>query len=177
MHEIDADMALAVLRVITGLVLAGHGAQKAIGAFGGQGLVAWTGAADRMRFHPARFWAYASAYGELLGGVAFAVGFLTPLAAAVLAVDMLVAIWKVHWAKGFWVTKGGYEYALVMFCIFAVVGLVGVTAYSVDELIGLAPYAPVLFDAAFVVAVIDAVIGGLPAGEQRQTGAGGVTPH
>ena len=104
-------------------------------------------------------------------------GFLTPLAAAVLAVDMLVAIWKVHWAKGFWVTKGGYEYALVMFCIFAVVGLVGVTAYSVDELIGLAPYAPVLFDAAFVVAVIAAVIGGLPAGEQRQTGAGGVTPH
>ena len=176
MLDIDAAVALAVLRVVTGLVLAGHGAQKVSGAFGGQGFVSFVGAAQRMGFRPPRLWAYASAWGELLGGLAFAVGFLTPAAAAVLAVDMLVAIWKVHWAKGFWITKGGYEYALVMFCVFAVVGLAGVTAYSVDELLGLATHTPVLFVAAFVVGLIAAVVGGMPGRVQRQGEAGPLTP-
>ena len=177
MPEIDAPVALAVLRVVTGLLLFGHGAQKVVGAFGGQGFVNWIGAAQRMSFRPPRLWAYASAWGELLGGLAFATGFLTPVAAAVLAVDMLVAIWKVHWAKGLFVTKGGYEYALVLFCVFAVVGLAGVTAYSVDELLGLAMHTPVLFVAVFVVGLIAAVVGGMTRREERQGEAGRLTPH
>jgi len=177
MPEIDAPVALAVLRVVTGLLLFGHGAQKVVGAFGGQGFVNWIGAAQRMSFRPPRLWAYASAWGELLGGLAFATGFLTPVAAAVLAVDMLVAIWKVHWAKGLFVTKGGYEYALVLFCVFAVVGLAGVTAYSVDELLGLAGHTPVLFVAVFVVGLIAALVGGMTRREQRQGEAGRLTPH
>jgi putative oxidoreductase len=162
MNVINADVALAVLRVVTGLLLAGHGAQKVLGAFGGPGLTKWTGATKGMSFRPHQFWANAAAWGELLGGLALAVGFLTPFAAAVLAVDMLVAIWKVHWSKGLWVTKGGYEYTLVMFCIFALIGLVGVTAYSVDELLGLAPIAPLLFIATFVVGLVAAVASGRP---------------
>jgi putative oxidoreductase len=166
-NVINADAALAVIRVVTGLVLAGHGAQKALGAFGGPGLTKWTGATKGMSFRPPRLWANAAAWGELLGGLALAVGFLTPFAAAVLAVDMLVAIWKVHWSKGLWVTKGGYEYALVMFCVFALIGMVGVTAYSVDELLSLTFNAPLLFIAAFVVGLIAAVASGIPGGAQR----------
>jgi putative oxidoreductase len=170
MNVINADVALVVLRVVAGLLLAGHGAQKALGVFGGPGLLKWTGAAKGMGFRPAGFWANVAAWGEFIGGLALAVGFLTPVAAAVLAVDMLVAIWKVHWSKGLWVAKGGYEYALVMFCIFALTGLVGVTAYSVDGLLGLTLNAPVLFTAAFVVGLVAAVAGGIPGGAQRQAG-------
>ena len=89
--------------------------------------------------------------------------------------DMLVAIWKVHWAKGFFVTKGGYEYPLVLFCVFAVVGLSGVAAYSVDELLGLAMHTPVLFVAVFVVGLIAAVVGGMTRREERQGEAGRLT--
>lgn len=170
MDQLTADWALATLRVVTGLVLAGHGAQKAFGVFGGPGLLKWAGAAKGMGFRPAVFWANVAAWGEFIGGVSLAIGFLTPVAAAVLAVDMLVAIWKVHWSKGFWVTKGGYEYALVLFTAFAVIGLNGVTAYSVDGLLGIAPNAPLLFGAAFVVGSIAAVVGGVPGGVRRPAG-------
>lgn len=170
MDQLNADAALTFLRVVTGLLLAGHGAQKALGVFGGAGLVKWTGAAKGMGFRPAVFWANAAAWGEFIGGLAVAIGFLTPLAAAVLAVDMLVAIWKVHWSKGLWVTKGGYEYALVMFCIFTLIGLNGVTAYSVDDLLGLTLNGPLLFGAAFAIGLVAAVAGGIPGGAQRDAG-------
>jgi len=170
MTEMTADLALAILRVATGLVLAGHGAQKALGAFGGPGLTKWTGAAKGMGFHPAGLWANAAAWGELLGGLALAVGLLTPLAAAVLAVDMLVAIWKVHWSKGFWITRGGYEYALILFFVFVLIGLVGDTAYSVDRALGLARIPPLLFLAAFVVGLIAAIASGMPGGATRSAG-------
>jgi putative oxidoreductase len=170
MNNVEADLALAVLRVVTGLLIAGHGAQKALGAFGGTGMVKWTGAVRSMGFHPAGLWANAAAWGELLGGLALAVGFLTPIAAAVLAVDMLVAIWKVHWSKGLWVTQGGYEYAFVTFSVIVLVGLVGDTAYSMDALLGLSTSAPVVFIAAFIVGVIAAIASGTPGGAHRQAG-------
>jgi putative oxidoreductase len=170
MSEMTADLALAIVRVVTGLVLAGHGAQKALGAFGGPGLTKWTGAAKGMGFHPAGLWANAAAWGELLGGLALAVGLLTPVAAAVLAVDMLVAIWKVHWSKGFWITRGGYEYALILFFVFVLIGLVGDTAYSVDRALGLARIPPLLFLAAFVVGLIAAIACGTPRGAARHAG-------
>lgn len=170
MAGLNSDVALAVLRLVTGVLLAGHGAQKALGLFGGQGLSKWTGAAKGMGFHPAGLWANAAAWGELLGGLAFAVGFLTPVAAAVIAVDMLVAIWKVHWSKGLWVTKGGYEYTLVMFLVFVLVGLVGDTAYSVDGAVGLAQSTPLLFVAAFVIGLVATIASGSPGGAPRHEG-------
>jgi putative oxidoreductase len=176
MTELNSDLALAVLRVVTGVLLAGHGAQKALGMFGGPGLAKWTGAAKSMGFHPAALWANAAAWGELLGGIALAVGFLTPIAAAVLAVDMLVAIWKVHWIKGLWVTHGGYEYAFVMFLVFVLIGLVGDTLYSVDQMLGLGRSAPFLFVASFAVGLIVTIASGTTGGVARR-GAARPTPH
>jgi putative oxidoreductase len=168
--NVTAELALAVLRVVTGLLLAGHGAQKTFGAFGGPGPAKWLGATKGMGFHPAGLWANAAAWGELVGGLALAVGFLTPVAAAVLAVDMAVAIWKVHSGKGLWVTKGGYEYALLMLCIFVLLGLHGVTAFSADQAVGVAPDAPLVFMAAFVVGLVAAIASGMPGHAQRQVG-------
>ena len=48
------------------------------------------------------------------GGLLFAVGLLTPLAALGIAIVMLNAIGTVHWKNGFWNSAGGYEFPLVM---------------------------------------------------------------
>jgi putative oxidoreductase len=168
MIVMTTDLALAILRVVAGLLIAGHGAMKVFGAFRGPGLRQWTSHVAGMGFRPAGVWARVGAWGELLGGIALAVGFLTPVAAAVCAVNMLVAIWKVHWTKGLWVTQGGYEYPLLLFVLSAVIGLRGVTAYSLDEMLGIARSAPLAFVAALLVGTVLAAIGGAPIGVGRE---------
>src|SRR4029077_9103760 len=110
----SVDSGLLILRVVVGLMLAGHGAQKVFGWWGGTGMTAWIGAMNRMRIRPASPWAWASAMAELLGGLAVAIGFLSPLGSFAIAGSMLVAIALVHWPKGFWVSKGGYEFNLLI---------------------------------------------------------------
>ena len=82
--------------------------------------------------------------------IRIAVGVLTPLVCAALAVDMIVAISKVHWSKGFWVTKGGSEYALSLLIAFVIFGFHGSPRYSFDEFFGIAPYSAVTFLGAFI---------------------------
>jgi putative oxidoreductase len=69
----------------------------------------------------------AVAWGELLGGVALAFGFLTRLAAAGIIAIMVGAIATVHWEKGFDITKGGFEYnfAIIVMCLCLVLGGAG----------------------------------------------------
>src|SRR6267378_4169234 len=52
----------------------------------------------------------AVAWGELLGGIALALGLLTRLAALGIAIIMGGAIYKVHWEQGFDIQKHGWEY-------------------------------------------------------------------
>src|SRR5215472_4713117 len=103
---------LLLLRLVIGLTLAAHGAQKVFGWFGGPGMTGWTGAMTRMRIRPAVPWAWTSALAELVGGLALALGLLFPFPSLAIAGSMLVAIALVHWPKGFWTTKGGYEFNL-----------------------------------------------------------------
>lgn len=162
MMVMTTDLALAILRVVAGLLIAGHGAMKVFGAFRGPGLLQWTSHVAGMGFRPATSWARVAAWGELLGGLALAIGFLTPVAAAVCAVNMLVAIWKVHWTKGLWITQGGYEYPLVLFVLSTVIGLRGVTEYSLDQMLGLAQSTPVTFVVVLLIGTTLAAIGGAP---------------
>jgi len=66
----------------------------------------------------------AVAWGELLGGIALALGFLTRPAAAGIAIIMIGAIATVHWPKGFDVRHGGFEYnfAILVMCAALIVG-------------------------------------------------------
>lgn len=163
------DLFLLVLRVVVGLLLVGHGSQKVFGAFGGAGLEGFRRNVEKMGFRPARPFALAAAFGELIGGLALAVGFLTPVAAAILAVDMLVAVVKVHVPNGLWVTKGGYEYALTLLVVFALYGLAGPGAYAVDAAIGILAWSVPLFAVVFVTGALVCFIGTRPprSSEQR----------
>ncbi|TMD59722.1 MAG: DoxX family protein [Chloroflexi bacterium] len=134
---LSADLFLLALRVFVGVLVAGHGAQKVFGAFEGPGLDGFSGHVEKIGFNPARPFAILAAFTEFLGGLAFATGFLTPIVAAMLAVDMLVAIVRVHAPRGLWVQKGGYEYPLTLLVVFALFGLGGPGAYAVDQILGL----------------------------------------
>jgi putative oxidoreductase len=61
----------------------------------------------------------AVAWGELVGGVAMALGLLTRLAALGLIVIMAGAIYQVHLKNGFDIRNGGYEYnvAIIAMCL------------------------------------------------------------
>src|SRR6266480_1259036 len=125
-------LGLLILRLVIGLTVAAHGAQKLFGWWGGSGMTGWTGAMNRMRIRPAAPWAWMSALAELLGGLAFAAGLLSPLGTFAISGSMLVAIALVHWPKGFWTTKGGYEFNLAILGAVIGVALIGPGPLSLD---------------------------------------------
>ena len=159
----DLDTGYLILRVFAGLAIAGHGAQKALGWSGGPGLERCKGNVEKMGMRPHGFWAHAAAWGELVGGLCLTLGLLTGIAAGVLVMDMIVAIWKVHWSKGFWVTAGGYEYALTNLVVYAVMGLAGPGSYAVDTALRLATWSGPLFLATIVLGLVTMWSGTRPA--------------
>ena len=130
-------LGLLILRVVIGLILAAHGAQKLFGWFGGPGMTGWTGAMNRMRIRPATPWAWMSALAEFVGGIGLALGLLFPLPSAAIAGSMLVAIALVHLPKGFFVSKGGYEFNLAIIASVAALALTGPGSVSLDSAVGI----------------------------------------
>ena len=130
------DLSLLILQLGVGLTFAAHGAQKLFGWWGGPGLAGWEGAMQRMGFRPARLFAVISAGIELVGGLLLAVGFLTPLVAAVLVAQVVVIIGQVHWQHGFFNTKSGFEFPLILGLGAVAVALGGPSAISVDGALG-----------------------------------------
>jgi putative oxidoreductase len=69
---------------------------------------------------------------ELIGGVLFALGLLTPLAAFMIAATMAMAIVKVHGPNGLWSTQNGYEYNLTLLVVAIGIALIGPGQYALD---------------------------------------------
>ncbi len=132
------NLGLLVLRLVLGVVFLGHGAQKAVGAFGGPGFAAASGFIGSLGFRPARLWTGIAVGGELVAGALFVLGLWTPVAGLLAIATMLVAIFKVHAPKGFFVQNGGYEYNLVLAVAALAVAAIGPGALSVDHLLHIA---------------------------------------
>lgn len=130
------SLGLLILRLVVGLTLAGHGAQKLFGWWGGPGMAGWTQAVTRLRIRPPVAFAWLAALSELGGGILFALGLLSPLPSLAITGTMLVAVATVHWPNGFWNSKRGYEYNLTVIASAIAVGLAGPGTYSVDQAIG-----------------------------------------
>ena len=124
---------LLILRLVVGLILAAHGAQKLFGWFGGPGMDGWTQAVTRLRIRPAQPWAWVAALAEFGGGLMLALGLLSPLGNLAIAGSMIVAMVTVHLSKGFFVTKGGYEFNLALFAAAAALALTGPGVISLDQ--------------------------------------------
>lgn len=124
-----------IVRIVTGLFMLPHGAQKLFGWFGGSA-EAMAGFYAQIGLEPALPLVYASGFVEFFGGLLLVLGLFTRPAAAATAVLMLVAVFKVHLASGFFWPQGGYEYPLMWACLAVAVFLKGGGRYSLDRRIG-----------------------------------------
>jgi putative oxidoreductase len=125
-----------LLRVVVGGFFVGHGTQKLFGWFDGNGLDATAQGFEGLGLHPGKANAIAAGAAEAGGGALLVAGAATPLAASVLTATMITAIETVHAKNGPWLSKGGYEYNVVL--IGAVLALVevGPGALSLDGALG-----------------------------------------
>jgi putative oxidoreductase len=158
------DLGILIIRGVVGLALAAHGSQKLFGWFDGPGLRGTSGVMDRLGFRPARLWAPLAALSEFGGGLLLAFGLLSPLGSIGIAAAMLVAGLGVHLSKGFWATKGGYEYNLVLLAGAVALAFTGPGRYSADAVLGIA-----LPDWVGVAGAIALVIGVAAAFASRRT--------
>jgi putative oxidoreductase len=149
------SIGLLLLRVVVGLTLAAHGAQKLFKWFDGPGIDGFAAGLEKMRVWPARPQAWLSGLVEFFGGIAVALGFLSPIPNIAAIGNMVVAIVLVHWAKGFFNAKGGYEFALLVATSMLALAITGPGTYSLDHLLGIRLPEP----ATWIVMVILAVLG------------------
>ncbi|MEV6024112.1 DoxX family protein [Streptomyces sp. NPDC052036] len=133
-HSWAGDWGLLLLRLVFGLLMAGHGAQKLFGIFGGAGLTATGEYFSSLGFHPGRVFALVCGLSELLGGLGLAVGLLTPLASAALIGVLINAMATVTSAHGLWDTEGGMEYSIGIVAVAVAVAALGPGRLALDRL-------------------------------------------
>lgn len=126
------DIGLLIIRLVIGALFIGHGAQKLFGWFGGYGLKGTGGWFESIGMKPGVTMALFAGLAELIGGILFALGFLTPLAGIIIAGTMVMAIVKVHGPNGLWATSNGYEYNLTLLAVAIGIALIGAGQYSFD---------------------------------------------
>jgi len=131
------SVGLLILRLVVGLTLAAHGAQKLLGWFGGYGIAGTGQFLEQLGFRPGRFHAAQAGLAEVGGGLLLALGLLTPVAAAALVAVMLVAAVSVHLKGGFFLQGGGYEYTLVLGGAALALAFTGPGALSLDQALGI----------------------------------------
>jgi len=153
------DTGLLIARLILGLGLAAHGAQKLFGWFGGYGLKGTGGFFEGLGFRPGALFAAAAGLGELGGGLLTAAGFLGPVGPALIIVVMLVAMVTVHWKNGFFAGKNGIELALMNSAGLLAIAFAGPGAYSLDRVLGTSQlWQPSTTWAVIAVAVVLAIV-------------------
>ncbi|MFE9557823.1 DoxX family protein [Streptomyces sp. NPDC006692] len=130
------DAGLLILRLVVGLLIAGHGVQKVSFRLGGSGLAGGTEEFRGDGFRGGRLTALAAGGSQIGAGLFLAVGLLTP-AAAMAAMGVMTVAGTVKWSKGLWVQHDGYEYPLVLVAVCAAVALTGSGRWSLDRALGI----------------------------------------
>src|SRR5574337_850471 len=90
------DWAVVILRIAVGIIFFAHGYQKVFQT-GPKNFGGWL---KSLGVPFPTLFGYIVSYTEFLGGSALIVGFLTPVAALLIAATMVVAMLKVKWSKG-----------------------------------------------------------------------------
>ena len=136
----DGDWVIAIVRIVLGVVFFAHGAQKALGWFGGTGLQSTLRVFREELRIPAPL-ALLSVAAEFLGGLGLIVGFLSRIAALGIAAVMIVALIAVHGKFGFFMNwygekKGhGIEYHILVLALALTVMIKGAGAFSLDQVL------------------------------------------
>lgn len=131
------DWVVGIARIVLGVIFFGHGAQKTLGWYGGQGL------ASSMRtfsehLHLPSILAFLVIAGEFFSGIGLIVGLFSRIAALIIVLTMIGAIAMVHLRFGLFLDwfgsrKGhGIEYHLLVIALGLVVVVKGAGAFSLD---------------------------------------------
>jgi putative oxidoreductase len=140
LFKTDGTISGTALRVLLGIVIFPHGAQKLLGWFGGGGFTVsmrWF----ESSLHIPTIFALLAILAESVGAVALIAGFFTRVAALAISVNMLVAVALVHAKVGFFMNWGGtakgegFEYHLLAVAIGIVLMIMGGGRWSVDGVI------------------------------------------
>ena len=131
------DLAFLIARVLIGLLMAAHGAQKLFGWFGGHGLTGTGAFFGQLGFQPGRIFALAAGVGEFTSGLLIAIGLFGPVGPAIMLAVMVVAALTVHWRNGLFATTNGIELPLLYSIAAVRFALTGPGRYSLDTALGL----------------------------------------
>ena len=125
------NWAVLAPRLVVGVVMLAHGAQKLFGWFGGYGLEASAGFfANQLGLTPGIFWAALAGGGEFFGGLLLIIGLATRFAALTVGITMVVATVTVH-GGGFFAPEG-MEYTLTLLAVSIALLIGGGGALSFD---------------------------------------------
>ena len=123
----NLDLALLVLRLGLAAVLLYHGVPKLMN-FG-----ATVGAFQSMHLPAPTLTAGFALLAEVVGGILILIGLAADLAAILVIIDMLGAIFLVHWGNGFDFTKGGWEHPFTVLVVALAVALAGPGRYTIGS--------------------------------------------
>jgi putative oxidoreductase len=149
---------LLVGRLVLGLLMAAHGAQKLFGWFGGYGLNATGEFMVQLGFPSGRLFASTAAVTEVVSGLLVALGLFGPVGPALMLSVMIVAAISVHWPNGVFAMQNGIELPLLYGAGALGLALAGPGALSLDALLGIASvWTPRLVAMVLAVGVVGGV--------------------
>lgn len=131
------ELGFFLVRLLVGLAIAAHGAQKLFGWFGGYGIKGTGGFFETLGFRPGTLFATASGLSEFAGGLLIVLGLLGPVGPALVIATMVVAIFSVHLKNGFFASSNGYELNIMYITASIAVAFAPLGALSLDSALGL----------------------------------------
>jgi putative oxidoreductase len=133
----DDSSSQVVARLALGLVMFPHGAQKALGWFGGPGMPDTIALFQKMGISP--FLGGLAVVAEFLGAIGLITGFFARLSAFGILCTMLVATWMVHVPNGLFMNWSGLqagegiEFHLLAMALALIVFFAGAGRFSIDR--------------------------------------------
>ena len=139
--DITTLLAPLMIRLPLGMIMMAHGSQKLLGIFGGLGLTGTLRSYEE-RMHIPPVFTLLAIIAEFAGGFGILSGFLSRISAAGVTAVMLVAMYKVHWANGFFMNMNlvaghghGIEYNLALLGMALYLVIAGGGQWCLDRLI------------------------------------------
>jgi len=121
------QLAPLILRLAVGIIFVAHGYPKLFKNFG-----ATADFFGSVGLKPAKFWVAVVGISEFFGGILLLIGFLTQIAALLIAITMLVAMIYVNKIKFKKSLISGYELDLILFAAAFALIFLGPGAFAID---------------------------------------------
>jgi putative oxidoreductase len=135
----DINLGLLIGRIVVGLAMSAHGAQKLFGWFGGYGIAGTAQFFDSVGFRPGRVMAVVAGVSEVTSGLLVALGLFGPLGPALMLSVMITAS-SLHWKNGFFSAGNGIEVPVLYGSAALALAFAGYGGLSLDAVFGAASF-------------------------------------